>query len=79
MQTTDPIKQLTTRELLSAIIGFHAELSARGSLADAPADLTDALDAGDAAARELRDWLDNDTPIMGRDEWTGRASMGVAL
>lgn len=53
----NPIRLLSTRELLAAMVGFHDELNRRGSLADAPLDLLKGLDVGDNAARELREWL----------------------
>ncbi len=46
-----------TTELLADLVRIYGELSARGSLADAPTDWLNALDDGDAAARELLEWF----------------------
>ncbi len=51
-----------TTELLADLVRIYGELSERGSLADAPTDLVNALDAGDDAARELIEWLGEQVP-----------------
>lgn len=65
-----PAKRPTT-DLLADLVRIYGELSARGSLADAPTDLVNALDDGDTAARELLEWLGKQVPQrpMPYGEW----------
>jgi hypothetical protein len=70
----------TARDLLSRIIADIAALNAMGDLADAPTDLLNAIDDGDAAARKLLEWLaSRERPCMSRQSWTGENSYPGAM
>ncbi len=71
MRHTPITAKRPTTELLADLVRIYGELSSRGSLADAPTDLVNALDAGDDAARELIEWLGEQVPQrpMAYAEW----------
>lgn len=78
----EPLLKISTRELLSIIIGCHEALSAKcGPLSNAPSDILEALDKADDAVREAREWLSEayERPCMSRREWTGEADYPRAL
>jgi hypothetical protein len=75
MNAPSTIRRPSAQILLARIVEAYGLLQASGDLAEAPTDLLNDLGAGDAAARELLEWLGEQVPsCMSADDWSGRSS-----